>query len=859
MGCYSSSGNRPNAAFLLSGVAGILLTAAPTAAHADALTISSATTVPLATVSASNASAGDIIVDSSGSVIVTTTDPAVTINSANSLINSGTIQSSAITGATGVLINGAATSSANLTNNLAIGVTGTGGSGNIGLRVAGGPVTGTIASSTASSISVTGTGAIGASIESAFTGNITLNSVTVAESGSTAVSLTAPLTGSLKLTGTNAATAANSYGLIAAGAISGQLINGGTLLSGASSSTITASDGTTSSGGAVGGGAALWIQTSVGGGVINDRYYLDSNGAVVATASATSSDTLYTGTITGYAGSTAILIKPSAVAANITLSSVGATGSDDGYGLVNRGAISTAGSNTGTAATAISIAGADVGGSTYGVTIENGIINQSTGTIGATATDATATAIGIGAAAVVPTIANAGSIVATTSKVTTGSSAYGIAIAIGAQVSSISNSGTITATSSGTGTSALAVVDYAGTVGSVINSGTISAVGTTGDTIRAIDLSAGTIAQTVTNSGKITGDIVFGSGGGSYISSSGTLSGALSFGAGSNLLQLTGASTFANTIALASGATLAVAVAGTSSLSVSGNAPTLSSLSMSDQSQLSLGITGITPALTVSGAASFTGTSSIKLVVSQNLSSTPITVLTAGGGISTDHLATLLSGTSTPYLYTLDNYSIANNALTVTLHQKSASEIGLAAAVAPIYDQSLAAFGSRASFQAVANLPDQASVLAAYRQILPPSYGSFPIRLAQSLQSAGMGAISARLDTMIDLPSDVAADYRFAPWIQQTVTFMKHDDSQDDPGFRSSGYGIAFGGDYALSKALVVGGSFNFVWRRDAYRWRHRRRCAPLLGQFADGRSLCRLAFGALLRPGDRQLRAQRL
>lgn len=794
---------------LLCGAAAIA--AIGSAAHADSLTISSATTAPLTTAAAANSSAGDITIDSAGSVIVTTTGPAVTVNSNNNLTNGGSIQSSATTGATAILIDATGGINSTYTTTAATGITGTGGSSNVGLRVANGTLTGSIASSSASTIAVNGTDSFGVSIESPVIGNITLNSVTVVGSGSTAISLTAPLTGSLRLTGTSSTTGGGGYALHAAGDISGSLVNAGTLIGGATSSTITASDGTTSTGGPVAALAVVAIEGDIGGGFLNDRYYVDANGALVSSASVTSSDTLITGAITGYGGTTAVLIKP-ATANAILLSPVGAAGGSDAYGFINRGTISSAGSLSGTAATAVSIAGTDVGGTVYGVTLQNGLANQTGGTISATAIDATAHAIDIGAAASVPTIVNAGVISATASNSNGGGSAFAILVEPGAAVSSITNSGTIAASSAGSGSSAYAILDLAGTFTSVTNSGTINVSGGSGNVTRAIDLSAGSAAETVTNSGKISGDIAFGSGNASYIAHSGALSGTILFGSGSNLIQLDGASSFTSGISLASGGTVAVALGGTSSFTPTGTVPTLASLSATDQAQIILTANSAAPSLTIAGAASFTGQSSIKLVITQNPGTAPITVLTAGGGITTDHAATLLSGTSTPYLFTLDSYSTANNALTVTLHQKSASEIGLDSKLAPLFDQSFAAFGNGATFQAIANLPDQTSMLAAYRQILPASYGSMPVRIAQSLQSAGNGMIAARLDAISALPSDVAQGARMGVWVQQGANFLRHDDSQDDPGFKANSYNLALGGDYALSPSLVIGASGGFAW-----------------------------------------------
>jgi len=800
----------------LGGAASVMALAS-SGALADPLDVTSALTAPVNTVAANNNSSGDITVESSGSVIVSTTGPAATINSSNALSNSGTISSSAATGATALLIDGTNPITTTLTNNGAISVTGTGGSGNYGLRLMNGPVAGSIVSGSAGSISVTGDNSYGVSIESAFTGNIGLNGVSVSGANSTAISLGAPVNGAVNLAKTTTATGLGDIGVFVEGNVSGQFVNGGALSTGSAQTTTTDSSGNAVTGAGVGGPATLWVAANLGGGLLNDRYYIDSTGAVVPTAQATSDDTLVTGAIAGYGGTPAILVKPGgANPQDVHLSAYGAAGTDDGYALVNRGAISSAGNNSGTAATAISIGGATIGGTAYTVTLDNGLVNQSTGTIGATTIDATATGIGIGGGATVPTILNEGQITTSASNVITGGAAYGVVVEAGGTVNAVTNSGTISATAAGTGMAAYGIVDRSGTVGSITNSGTITAAADTGSVTRAIDLSAGSNAQTVTNSGTVTGDILFGSGNASYVSNSGTLTGTLAYGAGANQLVLNGTTAFYNPVTLAGGS-LAVTLADSSSLQFNGTAPTLSSLAASGQSVLTLDVTNGGPALNVTGAASFTGQSQIRFNVVQGIGSQQIAVMTAAGGITTDHLATLIGATSAPFLYTLEGYDLTPTQILITLHQKSGAEIGFVPGLAPLFDQSMIALANGgAAFDAISSLPDQASMLAAYRQIEPPNYGSGAARVAQSLQSAGSGIVAARIDTLEMARPGAATipgeESRFGVWTQEFGQFLRHSDSQDDPGFTSNGFGIAFGGDYRLTDHLIAGIGLTFAW-----------------------------------------------
>jgi hypothetical protein len=177
-------------------------------------------------------------------------------------------------------------------------------------------------------------------------------------------------------------------------------------------------------------------------------------------------------------------------------------------------------------ATAISIGG--LGGAS---TILDGGLH-STGSISATAYQASATAIQLGSGATVPAIVNDGTIVATSTQdnsattptaVTIGNgpgtitvpapkpvTVTGILINTGANVASLSNSQSITAELSGTGGAggtATAIQDYSGTLSNISNTGNI--IGELNQTFvatqmpgtaSAIDISRGTGPQTITQS-----------------------------------------------------------------------------------------------------------------------------------------------------------------------------------------------------------------------------------------------------------------------------------------------------------------------------------------------------------------------
>lgn len=798
---------------LLAGSAHAFLAIA-TGAQADPLTISNTHNEPVATATASNGSPGDVTIKSGGSVQVGS-GTAVTINSNNTVDNSGTIQaggSNTTTNSTAVLIDGAHPITMTLDNQNSITVTGDStSSGNYGIRLMNGPVSGTIASTSAGSVTVAGTNSFGVSIESPFTGPITLNGVTVTGDNSTAISLSAPITGSVTLTGVNGASVAGGTGFISTGAISGSLVNDGALSAGVTQSSNSGSNTVTP---AAAGVAAMWIGSNVGGGFLNDRFYTDGSGNRVPDASATSSDTLTTGTLTGITGTTALVIQPTAAnPQNIELKPYGS--GDDDFGVVNRGTITTSATDANSSATAVSISGATINATNYTATIDNGLVSQANGSITASANGGNATGIYVGTLATVPVIRNEGTISATTSLGGgTSANAYGIRVDVGGHVPSVVNSGTITATTIGQGTAAYGILDSSGTLTSVNNSGTITAAASgNGSVSRAIDLSAGSGAETVANSGTITGDIALGNGDDSYSANSGTLNGTLAYGSGSNTLSLAGASTVTS-LAQANGGALAVALGDTSLLRLD-QSVALSSLAASGQSTLVIPVTSGNTPLTITGAAAFTGQSKVAIDLTTQDFSPTLTVLTANGGLTTDHAATLLDATSVPFVYSLTGDTVTADSIEISLARRTGAEAGFAPGLAPLYDQSFAAFGNGAAFQAIANLPDQKSVFEAYRQLEPGNYGSGILRIAQSTESAAATQVQARGDALLWAPpkaGDANTGWPLGIWTQETNQILHKSDSQTDPGFHGTVWGFTLGADHSIGRDFYAGLAASFEW-----------------------------------------------
>jgi hypothetical protein len=276
------------------------------------------------------------------------------------------------------------------------------------------------------------------------------------------------------------------------------------------------------------GGVAVTIGANVGGGVILSAPPLDAitNASTASDVIANTSilQTLQgTGSITSYGASPALLIG--SAANSVELGVVGAANTVFGeqgsgaYGLVIQGSITGNGVfdqvTTPNLPAAVPAAAIQIGlpGGQAAI-IDGGIYN--TGAINALAYQAGATAIHFYGGGQTPLIINDGVITANSVQENTATTGvppvnvYGLLLESGANVKSLVNNSAITANITGTGGvggTVGAIIDRSGSLTSILNTGTISAQATQTlitapmpVTATAIDLSAGTTAQTITQS-----------------------------------------------------------------------------------------------------------------------------------------------------------------------------------------------------------------------------------------------------------------------------------------------------------------------------------------------------------------------
>ncbi len=545
--------------FLAAAVAVAPLLAA-TAGYVHAATqITTSTTQPVTTATANGGLPDDIDITSSGSINPTSSGAAVTLDSSNVVTSEGSITFKDVDNAVGILIEGGNTGQ--VTNTGAITLTesyvpvdsnGDGlpdgpfaqGTNRIGIQVTGAtPFVGGITAT--GPITIQGNNSAGISIEGPITGDLLMLTVTppatdggaatvangtITITGDNSVGVqvksTGGVGGNVRITGVTAR-GVGTRAVVIDGAVGGRVNISGSVTASGYRSTVRSSNPAVSvlytADELQQGGPAVSIAADVAKGLIVSAApfplsttNLDQDGDGVPDASQG------TGLIASFGAAPALQIG--AVGHDVTLGKVGVDA--NGYGLVIQGTVAADGvfdpltspNLPGVvSATAIQI-GVAGGGAVF---VDGGLHN--TGNVAANAYQADATGIHIGAGATVDAIVNDGAISGQSTQVNSATTdtlvgtvnvpaplpvaVTGILIDQGASVTSISNSKSILANISGAGGvggAATAIWDKSGSVTSVANTGTIAASLTQTlltspmpGTLTAIDLSAGTSAQTI--------------------------------------------------------------------------------------------------------------------------------------------------------------------------------------------------------------------------------------------------------------------------------------------------------------------------------------------------------------------------
>ena len=727
---------------LLSGAMSLAIV---THALADDLSISTSTTTAVSTATAANGTPGNITISSSGSVGIAATGAAVTLNSNNFVLNSGTISNPFATGATGVQISGGNTGS--FTNKGAINIIGAGSpatsTGQFGVLLSGtGAFTGDIVAATGSTITITGVSANAISVQSELNGNLT-QAGTITASGSL------------------------DNGIITSALIDGAFINTGTITTARGTGTaVTLSPA-----------SPVAIGASVGGGFLN-------------AGPTNSADTTVAATISTVGTAPSMIVAPSIGldAADLTLGVVSDTNAP-GYSILNRGKIISTGDRPGVSTIAVQIGNPIDDASGKLTVLSGGVYNG--GIISAVATSdaanvvsnsSNATAFVIGNLTTVPLLTNSSSgNISATANGTVAGNTIALLIQTGGSLATLNNSGTIASSANATVTTistltSYAIQDMTGTLTHITNSGTIAATVTTldagGQKAIAADLSKATSATIFTNTGTVTGDILFGSAIGNQLGIVGANASV------SGQVQAFGAGTV--NIAVSSGGgggilkTSNVARAGTFTVGAGGT--------------VNLGVGTATPVVAATGAVSFDATSHILLTpISLLPSNSAITLIHSDTSLSFGNFAATTANIQVPFLFTGSLSADAKN-LILSLTRKTAIQLGLTGNAAAIYEPALdASLHDSVLGGALSSLGSAADVQSAVEQMLPVTSGA-ALAALETLTDSNTDAVGARQRDLLLAPSPAAG---FGVWAQGLYGLF-HGSDQDSYAGHGSGGVVGF-------------------------------------------------------------------
>jgi len=824
-------------------------------AAADDLTITTATTTPVVTSNAANASPGDVTIASTGSITIDAGETAVTIDSNNDVTNSGRIASNNADDVIAIWANGGF--SGTITNNGAVNL------------FEDNTISDTDSDGDLDGVLAVGTNRHGIFINGAFTGDI-INSasgdITVEGNNSSAITLNGPLTGNITNDGDIGISGGNSYGILIDGAVSGDVISTGTIgvrgenssairvneqiggelsingiytVSGYLSNQLPSNQATLEPSDVLQSGAAIDVRASVDGGVTIEGLGVEDDEDDDGDSTNDEADDNDTAQILVFGSSPAVLLR--ADAGNILLGQ-----NEFGFGLHNRGVLTTNGLYDGISSTGFRVEG--LAGNT--VTVSGGITNDRA--INSIAREANAYVISIGDGAIVSQILNRDRLLSNV--VSDGAdTAYGVYLEGGA-TSSLVNGGTISAELLGEQGDAVAIFDGSNSLASITNRGTIRArvaptdddpsdeivPVATGDEV-AIDVSASTINVLIEQLPdvpftdddavdddednrpltQIVGDVRFGSGSDTFNLLAGSVTGDMSFGAGADTFLIDNGASFVGRLGDSDGALSLTVNEGTLDIlggDVNGEV-NITTATFGADSVLRLRVDPVDAASTLiqaTGSVTFAAGASVIPVVPEGLPETDdILFLTANQLFGGANVAgTSIAGDGVPFVYDLAIELVnplaadgAANGLIASYDLKNAAQLGLnsneAIAFDPIIDALRLDSGASAAFTSLAN---QAEFDDAYEDLMP-SYSSAAAELAATAIQQAQGASSNRLAAVrLQGLDEVSA------WAQEIGYFVRREPpSLNGQEFEGYGFGLAVGIDGPLNNGALFGLSASLI------------------------------------------------
>ncbi len=792
-----------------------LIWAAPALAQTTSTTVSSSTTTPLAT-----STAGDITINT-GATVHPPSGAAVTIDSNNSVTNSGVIQFQNLSNVVGILAHGGFAGT--ISNNASIEVddtstTTTDGNGVIhgpfangtsrfGIQVTGpGVFTGDVDNSGAATIVIKGDNSAAISVETALSGTLlNAGSVSVSGNNSFGIRTTSTVGNGVTLSGTMVVQGQGSQGVNLGGDVTGQVLMNGTYSSTGYRYTTRSTDtnflGHLTADDLLQSGATVTIGGNVTGGVLIDAITTTDTSGNVTTAA---------GSLSSIAAAPALIIG-GANGKNITLGNVdvgaGAVAGTEPYGLSIKGSAVGSGVYDGITSTGVQLGVA--GGGTIDTT---GGIHVS-GAVSASAYAASATAFHL-SGVIAPDFRNDGTIEAVMNSDAAGSAAQALSIEAGSTVTALQNANIISATVTGQKADAIAIIDRSGTLSEIENIGQIStarglssvATPVTGATV-ALDVSKNAVGVHLLQDAptgdsfvpSITGSVLFGPGADRVEILAGTVSGNVDLGAGANSLTIdNGAAVKGNLDA--AGGTIAMSV-GTGSLQINDASQLkLTSLTLGGASSLIVTADpslGQATKLSVAGAATIASGATIGVRLANVLPGSATYTIIQANQLTAGTVDTSLLG-STPFLY---NTSLSTNAaagtVSATLTRKTAAQLGLPATSAAGYEPLISVITQDTGLEgALLAQTTQAGTIGLYNQLMPNHSGALFNAIATSVSAFGK--------PLDDRQDPVGGGF----WMQETNAGLFSDARTNDPGYKAWSFGAVAGYEIPRTPLGILGVTF---------------------------------------------------
>jgi hypothetical protein len=789
-------------------------------AHAETA-ISTTVTAPVATATAANGARDDIRVTTAG-IVQPTGGAAITLNSSNNVTLEGGVKITDANDATGLLMLGGNTGEVKLSGTIQIDESADGkdadsdgdidgpfatGARRFGVRLLGpGAFAGSITQSTGA-INVEGVDSAGISLESALAGAVrTAGAITVIGDRSFGIHAASTVGGEVVITGTVSAQGKDAVGLALDDNVGGRVLIGGAITATGYRYTTRPAQAATAKLDAddlLIGGPAVRIAGDVAGGVVvdakpadNDTKNTDEDGDGVPDA------TQSNGAVAVFGSAPAMLIGAAGRDVRLGQTAIG------GAGLQIRGIVQADGVYDGVSATGIQLGG--LGGK---VTVDGGI--RVSGQVQASAAKANATALRLGAGALVPSLTNTGIIKATASA-TDAVDVRAVQVDAGASLDRLVNNGVIEADLGAAKGAATAILDASGSLRSIETSGVIQALvvppsGTT-STARAIamDLRANTAGVLVRQSAnandkvipKINGDVLFGSGPARLELLAGELNGAVAFGAGADALVIDGGGKLTGALTDAGGGLSVDIIKGRLTATNTGSIA-LTSLNLGAGGELMATAdpaAGKSTTFDVAGAATIATGAKIGLRFTSKLTAPETFTLVRAGSLTAGAIDPGLL-TQTSWLYKA-SLRTEGNSILADVRRRTADEAGLNAAEASAYEAVFANFDRDAGLRdALLSKTDAGSFAALYDQFLPDYSGGLFHVLATA---------SDATNRAIDGDAPLLYQDGLRVWTQEIGFIVKRDLARG-AGYDATGFGLAGGAEAPDTGFGAVGLQTSFI------------------------------------------------